>query len=61
MNEMGALGPLGRTIEGRGCAGLNHVRDGLLAREVERVGSGHRSAIGVRSALLMHPIHARGG
>jgi glutaryl-CoA dehydrogenase len=58
MNEMGALGLLGSTIEGYGCAGLNHVCYGLVAREVERVDSGYRSAMSVQSSLVMHPIHA---
>lgn len=60
MNEMGALGLLGSTIEGYGCAGLNHVCYGLVAREVERVDSGYRSAMSVQSSLVMHPIYAYG-
>jgi glutaryl-CoA dehydrogenase len=60
MNEMGALGLLGSTIDGYGCAGLNHVCYGLVAREVERVDSGYRSAMSVQSSLVMHPIHAYG-
>ena len=60
MTEMGALGLLGSTIDGYGCAGLNHVCYGLVAREVERVDSGYRSAMSVQSSLVMHPIHAYG-
>ena len=60
MSEMGALGFLGSTIEGYGCAGVNHVSYGLIAREVERVDSGYRSAMSVQSSLVMHPIHAYG-
>jgi glutaryl-CoA dehydrogenase len=60
MNEMGALGFLGSTIDGYGCAGVNHVSYGLTAREVERVDSGYRSAMSVQSSLVMHPIHAYG-
>ena len=60
MNEMGALGFLGSTIEGYGCPGVNHVSYGLIAREVERVDSGYRSAMSVQSSLVMHPIHAYG-
>ncbi len=60
MTEMGELGLLGSTIEGYGCAGLNHVSYGLVAREVERVDSGYRSAMSVQSSLVMHPIHAYG-
>jgi glutaryl-CoA dehydrogenase len=60
MSEMGALGFLGSTIEGYGCAGVNYVSYGLIAREVERVDSGYRSAMSVQSSLVMHPIHAFG-
>jgi glutaryl-CoA dehydrogenase len=60
LNEMGSLGFLGSTIDGYGCAGVNHVSYGLIAREVERVDSGYRSAMSVQSSLVMHPIHAYG-
>ena len=60
MTEAGAMGFLGSTIEGYGCAGLNYVSYGLVAREVERVDSGYRSAISVQSSLVMHPISAYG-
>jgi glutaryl-CoA dehydrogenase len=60
LNEMGELGFLGPTIEGYGCAGVNHVCYGLIAREVERVDSGYRSASGVQSSLVMYPIYAYG-
>jgi glutaryl-CoA dehydrogenase len=60
MNEMGELGFLGPTIEGYGCAGVNHVCYGLIAREVERVDSGYRSALSVQSSLVMYPIYAFG-
>src|SRR5215813_3165477 len=60
MNEMGALGFLGATIEGYGCAGVNYVSYGLIAREVERVDSGYRSAMSVQSSLVMYPIHEFG-
>jgi glutaryl-CoA dehydrogenase len=60
MNEMGALGFLGSIIEGYGCAGVNYVSYGLIAREVERVDSGYRSAMSVQSSLVMHPIHQFG-
>jgi glutaryl-CoA dehydrogenase len=58
--EMGALGFLGATLRDYGCAGVNYVCYGLLAREVERVDSGYRSAMSVQSSLVMHPIHAYG-
>jgi len=60
MNEMGALGFLGATIEGYGCAGVNYVCYGLIAREVERVDSGYRSAMSVQSSLVMFPIYQFG-
>jgi glutaryl-CoA dehydrogenase len=59
-NELGALGLLGSTIEGYGCAGTNYVSYGLIAREVERVDSGYRSALSVQSSLVMYPIHTFG-
>src|SRR3546814_18235427 len=61
MTEMGSLGLLGATIpEAYGGAGVSHVCYGLIAREVERVDSGYRSAMSVQSSLVMHPIHASG-
>ena len=61
MNQMGEQGLLGSTIpEKYGCAGLNYVCYGLVAREVERVDSGYRSAMSVQSSLVMHPIYAYG-
>jgi len=61
MNEMGELGLLGPTIpEEYGCAGVSNVCYGLIAREVERVDSGYRSAMSVQSSLVMHPIYAYG-
>jgi glutaryl-CoA dehydrogenase len=60
LREMGALGFLGATIVGYECAGVNHVCYGLVAREIERVDSGYRSAMSVQSSLVMHPIHAYG-
>ncbi|KZE29708.1 acyl-CoA dehydrogenase [Crenobacter luteus] len=60
LSEMGELGLLGATLDGYGCAGLSHVAYGLIAREVERVDSGYRSAMSVQSSLVMYPIHAFG-
>ena len=60
MREMGKLGLLGATIDGYGCAGASHVAYGLIAREVERVDSGYRSAMSVQSSLVMHPIYTFG-
>jgi glutaryl-CoA dehydrogenase len=61
MNEMGELGLLGATISpDYGGAGLNYVSYGLIARAVERVDSGYRSAMSVQSSLVMHPINAYG-
>ena len=60
LNEMGKMGFLGSTITGYGCAGVNHVCYGLIARELERVDSGYRSAMSVQSSLVMHAIHEFG-
>ena len=60
MNEFGSMGFLGSSIDGYGCAGLNYVSYGLVAREVERVDSGYRSAMSVQSSLVMFPIHEYG-
>ncbi len=60
MTEMGEQGLLGPTIEGYGCAGVSYVAYGLIAREVERVDSGYRSAMSVQSSLVMYPIYAYG-
>jgi glutaryl-CoA dehydrogenase len=60
MTELGALGMLGPTIDGYGCAGASYVAYGLIAREIERVDSGYRSAASVQSSLVMFPIHAYG-
>jgi glutaryl-CoA dehydrogenase len=60
LTEAGELGMLGSTIDGYGCPGLSYVSYGLMAREVERVDSGYRSAVSVQSSLVMHPIHAFG-
>ncbi len=61
MNELGELGFLGATIpENYGGAGVSYVCYGLIAREVERVDSGYRSAMSVQSSLVMYPIYAYG-
>src|SRR6267142_702573 len=61
MTEMGALGFLGPTLpEKYGCAEVNHVAYGLIAREIEAVDSGYRSAMSVQSSLVMYPIDAYG-
>ncbi|MGM8872014.1 acyl-CoA dehydrogenase [Psychrobacter sp. 2Y5] len=60
MRQMGEMGLLGVTIEGYGCAGLSSVAYGLIAKEVEAVDSGYRSAMSVQSSLVMHPIHEYG-
>jgi glutaryl-CoA dehydrogenase len=61
MTEMGEMGLLGATVaEEYGGAGMGHVAYGLIAREVERVDSGYRSAMSVQSSLVMYPIEAYG-
>lgn len=58
--DMGAAGLLGSTITGYGCAGVNYVSYGIVAREIERADSAYRSCMSVQSSLVMHPIHAYG-
>ncbi|MDP5143284.1 acyl-CoA dehydrogenase [Rheinheimera baltica] len=61
MTELGELGLLGATLpEKYGCSDVNYVCYGLVAREVERVDSGYRSAMSVQSSLVMHPIYEYG-
>jgi glutaryl-CoA dehydrogenase len=61
MNELGELGLLGATLPADyGCSGVNNVCYGLIAREVERVDSGYRSALSVQSSLVMWPIYTYG-
>jgi glutaryl-CoA dehydrogenase len=60
LSEMGALGFLGSTLQGYGCAGVNHVSYGIVAREIERVDSSYRSSMSVQSSLVMYPIYAYG-
>ena len=60
MNEMGEMGFLGATLDSHDCAGVGYIAYGLIAREVERVDSGYRSAFSVQSSLVMYPIWAFG-
>jgi len=58
--ELAALGLLGSSLEGYGCAGLNAASYGLICQELERGDSGIRSFVSVQSSLCMFPIHAYG-
>ena len=58
--RLGALGALGASLQGYGCAGLNPVAYGLIMQELERGDSGVRSFASVQGALVMYPIHAFG-
>ena len=60
MKKMGALGLLGATLEGYDCPGVSYTAYGLIAREMERVDSGYRSALSVQSSLVMYPIYTFG-
>ena len=60
MREMGALGFLGSTLTGYGCAGTSYVAYGLVAHELEKVDSAYRSSLSVQSSLTMYPIYAFG-
>jgi glutaryl-CoA dehydrogenase len=58
--ELAALGLLGSSLQGYGCAGLNGISYGLICQELERGDSGIRSFVSVQSSLCMYPIHAYG-
>src|SRR5579872_3675720 len=58
--ELAALGLLGSSLTGYGCAGLNAISYGLICQELERGDSGIRSFVSVQSSLCMYPIHAYG-
>lgn len=60
MKKMGAMGLLGATIEGYDCPGVSYTAYGLIAREMEAVDSGYRSALSVQSSLVMYPIYTFG-
>ena len=61
MTELGELGLLGPTLpEKYGGSGVNYVSYGLIAREIERIDSGYRSAMSVQSSLVIHPIDSYG-
>ena len=61
MNEFGEMGMLGATLPVKyGCSEVNYVSYGLMAREIERVDSGYRSAMSVQSSLVMYPIFTYG-
>ena len=60
VSELAALGLLGSSLEGYGCAGMNAVSYGLICQELERGDSGLRSFVSVQSSLCMYPIHAFG-
>jgi glutaryl-CoA dehydrogenase len=55
--ELGELGLLGPTVHGYGCAGVNYVSYGLIAKELEKIDSGYRSAFSVQSSLVMAAIN----
>lgn len=60
MRKMGSVGLLGATLEGYDCPGVSYTAYGLIAREMERVDSGYRSALSVQSSLVMYPIYTFG-
>ena len=60
MKKMGEMGLLGATLKGYDCPGVSYTAYGLIAREMERVDSGYRSALSVQSSLVMYPIHTFG-
>jgi len=60
MKKMGAVGLLGPTLKGYGCSGVSQIAYGLIAKEMEAVDSGYRSALSVQSSLVMYPIYTFG-
>ncbi len=60
MKKMGAIGLLGAPLHGYGCSGVSQIAYGLIAKEMEAVDSGYRSALSVQSSLVMYPIHTFG-
>ena len=58
--EMGEMGFLGAPISGYGCAGVNYVSYGIIAREIERVDSSYRSLYSVQTSLAMYAIYQFG-
>lgn len=60
LRKMGNIGLLGVNINGYGCTNLSYVAYGLIAREIERVDSGYRSAMSVQSSLVMYPLSIYG-
>ena len=61
VTELGELGLLGPTLPAKyGGSEVNYVSYGLIAREIERIDSGYRSAMSVQSSLVIHPIYSYG-
>ena len=61
VTELGELGLLGPTLPVKyGGSEVNYVSYGLIAREIERIDSGYRSAMSVQSSLVIHPIYSYG-
>ncbi|MEU8699393.1 acyl-CoA dehydrogenase family protein [Streptomyces sp. NPDC048680] len=58
--ELGALGALGMSLEGYGCAGATAVQYGLACLELEAADSGIRSLVSVQGSLAMYAIHRFG-
>ncbi|WP_330311444.1 acyl-CoA dehydrogenase family protein [Streptomyces sp. NBC_00523] len=58
--ELGALGALGMSLQGYGCAGATAVQYGLACLELEAADSGIRSLVSVQGSLAMYAIHRYG-
>ncbi|WP_371622674.1 acyl-CoA dehydrogenase family protein [Streptomyces sp. NBC_01116] len=58
--ELGALGALGMSLDGYGCAGASAVQYGLACLELEAADSGIRSLVSVQGSLAMYAIHRFG-
>lgn len=58
--ELGAIGALGMSLQGYGCAGASAVQYGLACLELEAADSGIRSLVSVQGSLAMYAIHRFG-
>ncbi|MFF1442650.1 acyl-CoA dehydrogenase family protein [Streptomyces sp. NPDC058295] len=58
--ELGAIGALGMSLSGYGCAGASAVQYGLACLELEAADSGIRSLVSVQGSLAMYALHRFG-
>ncbi|MFI2212638.1 acyl-CoA dehydrogenase family protein [Streptomyces sp. NPDC020141] len=58
--ELGAMGALGMSLRGYGCAGATAIQYGVACLELEAADSGIRSLVSVQGSLAMYAIHRFG-